>query len=237
MEVYFGNEVAPESFAWVVPFWQQGVAMAKIGVLSSKDAARYLTRFLHSPLVASRIRSGRIFRYPHRPVPVWPLLETFVDRVIAIGDAAGLTKPTTGGGVYYSLLSAELSAATIGEALDAGEGSARFLSRYQTAWRAAIGPEIRAGALFRAFASQLSDAQINEAFQLIMREPIDRLIRDHASFNWHRNIILALWRSPGVRGLLWRVLTKRGGQMIRAWQPSLDAYPAVRLPEESAAAD
>lgn len=237
VEVYFGNGVAPESFAWVVPFTRQGAAMAKIGVLASRDTVQYLTRFLRSPLVAPRVGSGRICPYQRRPIPVWPLSETFAERVLAIGDAAGLAKPTTGGGVYYSLLSAELAAATIDEALDSGDCSAGFLSRYQTAWRAVLGSEIRTGALFRTFASQLSDAQIDEAFQLVAREPMAGLIRDHAAFNWHKGVIMSLWRSAGVRGFLWRALMRRGSQMIGALRPSFEASPAIQLPEETAPAD
>jgi digeranylgeranylglycerophospholipid reductase len=237
VEVYFGNEVAPGSFAWVVPFTRQGVAMAKIGVLTSRDAVRYLTRFFQSPLVASRIRPGRVFQYLRRPMPVWPLSATFTDRMLVIGDAAGLAKPTTGGGIYYSLLSAELAAATIGEALDWGDGSARFLGRYQTAWRAVLESEIRTGMLFRTFASELSDAQIDEAFQLVARAPIAKLIRDHASFNWHKGIILALWRSSAMRGFLWRALMRRGGKMIGALRPSVQASAHIRFPDKRAAAD
>lgn len=237
VEVYFGNEVAPESFAWVVPFTRQGVAMAKIGLLASRNADQYLARFLRSPQVASKIRSGRIRPYLRRPVPVWPLAETFADRVVVIGDAAGLVKPTTGGGVYYSLLSAELAATTISEALEAEDGSARFLSRYQMAWRAALGSEIRTGALFRSFAATLSDAQIDEAFQLVSRESMSRLIREHASFNWHKGIILAFWRSAGARSFLWRALMRRGGQMLGALRPRFDASSDMQLPEESVATD
>lgn len=238
VEVYFGNEVAPGSFAWVVPFTRQGTAMAKIGVLASRDAVGYLTRFLRSPLVASRVRPSRIFQYLRRPIPVWPLSTTFADRMLVIGDAAGLAKPTTGGGVYYSLLSAELAAATIGEALDWGDSSTRFLGRYQTAWRAVLESEIRMGMLFRTFASELSDAQIDEAFQLVTRKPMAKLIRDHASFNWHKRIILALWSSSAMRGFLWRALMRRGGKMIGALRSPLQAYPPdMQLLEESAATD
>lgn len=237
VEVYFGNEVAPESFAWVVPVTHQGVTMAKVGVLASRNADQYLDRFLRSPQVASRVRSGGMSPYLRRPVPVWPLPETFADRLLAIGDAAGLAKPTTGGGVYYSLLSAELAATTVGEALDAGDGSARFLSRYQAAWRAALGSEIRAGTLFRTFASHLSDAQIDEAFQLVTREPMVRLIHDHASFNWHKHTILALWRSAGVRGFLWRAFMRRGGLMLGALRPRFDASSDMPLSEERAVID
>ena len=234
VEVYFGNEVAPESFAWVVPFTRNGMSRAKIGVLSSRDAEGYLTRFLRSPLVAPRVLSGTLCPYQRRPVPVRPLPKTFADRLLVVGDAAGLAKPTTGGGVYYSLLSAELAAATIGEALDADNFSARFLSRYQAAWRATLGSEIRAGTLFRSYASQLSDAQIDEAFQVVASEPVAQLIRDHAIFNWHKRIIFALWRSSGVRGFLLRALMRRGGRMVGVLRPSSKTLPSVDFSEESA---
>ena len=237
VEVYFGNEVAPESFAWVVPFTQQGMGMAKIGVLTSRDTGEYLTRFLRSPLVASRIRPDRIRPYLRRPIPVWPLSETFADHVLAVGDAAGLAKPTTAGGIYYGLVSAELAAATIGEALDSGDGSARFLSRYQTAWRAALGSEIRTGSLFRAVVSQLSDTQIDEAFQLVTREPMATLIHDHASFNWHKSVILALWRSSGARSFVWRALMRQGGRIVGALRPPVDAPSTIQPPEKRAAPD
>lgn len=237
VDVCFGNEVAPGSFAWVVPFTRHGVPMAKIGVLASREAPQYLARFLESPLVAPRVRPGWRAPYQRRPIPVWPLADTVGDRLLVIGDAAGLAKPTTGGGVYYSLLSAELAADTACRALADGDGSAKALRRYQTAWRAALGSEIRTGALFRTVASHLSDAQIDEAFHLITGEPMAGLIRDHAAFNWHKELILALWRSAAMRGFLWRALMRRGGRMIGAWRPSMKGYPGLELPEERAAAE
>src|SRR5574337_26982 len=237
VEVYFGNEIAPGSFAWIVPFLNNGTAMAKIGVLASGNAMQYLTSFLQLPVVASRVRSGAVCRYLRRPVAVWPLSETFGDRMLVIGDAAGLAKPTTGGGVYYSLLSAELASDTACGALSTGDCSSRFLSRYQTAWRTALASELRAGALFRGYASRFSDAQIDEAFQIIAAEPIARLIRDYASFNWHKGIIRALWSSSGVQGFLWRALLKRGGQIIGALRSPFKAPAAIRLSEEQAATD
>ena len=88
------------------------------------------------------------------------------------------------------------------------------------------------GGLFRTLASQLSDAQIDEAFQLITGEPMARLIRDHASFNWHKSMILALWRSSAMRGFLWRALMTRSGRIIGKLRPSMEAYHAMQFPEE-----
>ena len=210
VQLLFGNEVAPESFAWIVPFTRMGAPKAKIGLLSSGNAERYLASLLRSPLVASRVLPGLPCYYRRRPVPIRPIPKTFAERVLVIGDAAGLVKPTTGGGIYYSLLSAELAAATATEALTAGDYSARFLSRYQSTWQAALASEIRIGGLFRGYASQLSDAQIDEAFDLVASEEVAQLIRDHAIFNWHSPIIRAFWRSSSLRRFVWRSLVARG---------------------------
>ncbi|MBI3780112.1 MAG: NAD(P)/FAD-dependent oxidoreductase [candidate division NC10 bacterium] len=232
VEVYFGNEVAPGSFAWVVPFTRGGVPKAKIGLLSSRDAERYLARFLQSPMVAPRTLPNPQCAYRRRPVPIRPIPKTFAERVLVIGDAAGIVKPTTGGGIYYGLLTAELAAATATEAMNAGDFSARFLSRYQAAWQAALASEIRTGVLFRCFASQLSDAEIDEAFHMVASEQVGHLIRDHATFNWHKDVILALWRNANVRGFLWRSLVARGSRLVSPRLHRSDVAPAVRLSEE-----
>jgi len=58
------------------------------------------------------------------------------------------------------------------------------------------------------------DGEIDEAFQLASSDQVSRLIRDHATFNWHRAVILALWRSSTVRGFLWRSLAASGRRLI-----------------------
>jgi flavin-dependent dehydrogenase len=138
VEVYFGREVAPGSFAWIVPFRRGGASKARIGLLASRDAGGYLDRFLRSPKVASRVLPGRPWHYRRRPIPLRPIQRTYAERVLVVGDAAGIVKPTTGGGIYYGLLTAELAAATAEEALAAGDYSPGFLRRYQAAWQSAI---------------------------------------------------------------------------------------------------
>jgi flavin-dependent dehydrogenase len=229
VEVHFGQEVAPGSFAWIVPFRRGGASKARIGLLASRDAGGYLDRFLRSPKVASRTLPGRPWHYRRRPIPLRPIQRTYAERVLVVGDAAGLVKPTTGGGIYYGLLTAELAAATAEEALAAGDYSPGFLRRYQAAWQSAIASEIRAGSLFRCYASRLSDGQIDEAFQLAGTDQVARLIRDHATFNWHRALILALWRSSTVRGFLWRSLAAAGGRMVGAPLPRSDISLAADI--------
>ena len=52
-------------------------------------------------------------------LPLGAVGRTYGDRMLVIGDAAGLVKPTTGGGIHYSILSAALAADVAIEALAA----------------------------------------------------------------------------------------------------------------------
>jgi flavin-dependent dehydrogenase len=214
VEVYFGNSIAPGSFAWIVPLKRHDRWRARIGLMTDKDADRHLRRFLQSQFVAPRLQDSEPERFRRRPIPLTPLARTFSERVLVVGDAAGLTKPTTGGGIYYSLLSAELAATVAQQALAVRDYSARFLSQYQRAWKAQLGSELRWGSWFRRHAERLTDAEIGEAFQLAAGAPLDRLIREWATFNWHSGLIQALARDRQVRRFLLRVLLERSLRFI-----------------------
>lgn len=98
VEVYFGNSVAPGSFAWVVPLRRNGQPRARIGLMTDKDADGHLLRFLQSKSIASRLGDGMLGRFRRRPIPLAPLARTFGERVLVVGDAAGLTSPPRVGG-------------------------------------------------------------------------------------------------------------------------------------------
>ena len=66
-----------------------------------------------------------------RMLPLASVKRTYADRVLAVGDAAGLVKPTTGGGIYYSVVSGEIAADVLGTQLAANDLSAAALREYE----------------------------------------------------------------------------------------------------------
>jgi flavin-dependent dehydrogenase len=226
IELYFGTRVASGSFAWVVPFRRDGQTKARIGLMATKEAEPAFARFLQSQPVASRIGAARPVRFRRRPIPVTPLSQTFAHRTMVVGDAAGLTKPTTGGGIYYSLLSAELAAETARQALSREEYAAEHLSQYQRAWQTHCGREFWWGRWFRRRAERFTDAQIDEAFQLVARSSLTHLIHQRATFNWHGGLIQALVRDKDVRQFLLRVALNNGPSWARWVGGKLSCVPA-----------
>jgi flavin-dependent dehydrogenase len=128
--------------------------------------------------------------------------------VLVVGDAGGFTKPMTGGGIFYSLLTATLAAETLVEASQRERFDAAFLARYERRWQDRLGPELQVAAWMRDLASRLTDADISTLLRALMRRDIQRFIRATARFNWHAELVLALLQHRDLMGVLFRALVR-----------------------------
>lgn len=205
LEVHVGRRVAPEGFAWLVPIRRGAEARLKAGVLLRGDARAHLGAFLARPAIASRIRviHGEPIR---RLLPVAPVSKSYANRMVAVGDAAGLTKPVTGGGIFYSLLSAEFAAEILVEALAADDLSAARLARYESRWRERLMPEIRASRWFRRLLVNLADHEWDRFVEALASGDVQSVIKRTAKFNWHSPLIVSMLKQPGIKAILLRSL-------------------------------
>lgn len=205
LEIHLGRQVAPEGFAWLVPVRRGERDRLKAGVLVRGDARSRLRNFLGQPDVAPRLVAApgdAVLRL----LPVAPIRRTYARRTLLVGDAAGLTKPVTGGGIFYSLLSAALAAETLEETLAADTLGTRHLARYEARWRQRLGRELRTGSWFRHLLANLTDRDLDAFVRALGSDDVRAVIDRTAKFNWHRNVILALVRQPGIKSLLLRSL-------------------------------
>jgi geranylgeranyl reductase family protein len=186
-EVYLGNAVAPGSFGWLVPL---AGSRAHVGIATRKKLNGHLPEFLTSLQKAGKVR-GAIKKPQNWGIPVKPLPKTYAARVLVAGDAAGLAKPTTGGGIYYALLSGEIAAKTAGGAIATGDFSARRLKEYERGWKAVLGRELRIGYLARVLYEVLGDRQIDSLLDSILTKDVqgDLLASEDFSFDWHSVLI------------------------------------------------
>ena len=206
IEVHLGCGTAPGGFAWVVPFERHGRPFNRVGILCDNGAASRFGEFT----ARVRTRHGASAEWPAarlRVLPLAPVPKTYTNRVVAVGDAAGLVKPTTGGGIYYGLVSGAIAADVLDGALRDDQLSESRLKQYETAWRARLGAEIRTGLAFRSIVSKLNDRAIDSLVELARSDGIVPLLKQTADFNWHRRSALTLLRHAQFRriilGSLW----------------------------------
>jgi flavin-dependent dehydrogenase len=132
-------------------------------------------------------------------LPLAPVTRTWSTRVVAVGDAAGLVKATTGGGIYFGLLSGKIAAEVLGSALREDRLTASRLREYERRWRARLWPEMRAGLAFRIMATRLNDRAIDAVIELARVDGIVPLLKQTADFNWHGAAARSLLRNPSFR--------------------------------------
>src|SRR5439155_9661105 len=135
VEVMFGRRLAPGGFAWAVPVNRGDRRFVRIGVMCYADAGKYFARVLDHVAPHWGITRPACAQPRQKILPLQPLARTVADRILAVGDAAGIVKPTTGGGIYYSLVSASLAADALRTALDRDDLTAAAGAPYVSAWR------------------------------------------------------------------------------------------------------
>ena len=206
VEMHFGSEIAPKGFAWAVPVKRSYGTFARIGVMADADAGEYFSRML------ARVRERWSVAVPdtlnprRRMLPLGGVRRSYGDRVLAVGDAAGLVKPTTGGGIYYSVVSGEIAGEVLHAALAGNDLSAAALRDYERRWRARFQSEFKAQLALRFVAQRMRDTDIDALFDLAKTDGILPLVRQTARFNQHRDFILALLRhQPARRALFGRL--------------------------------
>jgi flavin-dependent dehydrogenase len=206
VELYFGREIAPKGFGWVVPVVRGQRTFARVGVMCEQDAPTHFERLADHVTPRWQLDREQTPKPRQKILPLAPIPRTYGDRLLAVGDAAGLVKPTTGGGIYYSLVSAALAADVLSQALREDDLSAERLAPYEQQWRDRFQDEFQAQITLRLFAHRMTDEDIEQLFELARTDGVMPIVRRTATFNRHRQLILALLKHPPVRQLLLRRL-------------------------------
>ena len=223
VEVYLGHQVAPGFFSWLVPT-APGRALA--GLLVRRQATSHLAEFIdwhwREGKITDVIRESSCWGIPLRP-----LRRTYRDRVLVVGDAAGQVKPTTGGGIYYSLLASEIASQTLSEALSEGDLSADTLSRYQHRWKKVLSQELEVGYSARRLFEALNDQQISSLVHQAGANGTgaDLVNSPELSFDWHSRTIGKVMGHPVLGGAL-RLINPLLARLARPADPAF-SLPAV----------
>ena len=157
VELWFGSDVSPKFFAWVVP---ENENIARIGLATDKNAGNYYEEFLkkrignfEKPNVGGIIRFGVMER-------------TSSDRVMVVGDAACQVKPYSGGGIIFGLIASRICADATMKALKEKDFSSKFfLENYDKVWKSKLESAIKRGITVNNILSK-KDSTVNKIMKV-----------------------------------------------------------------------
>ena len=126
---------APRFFAWRIPRGEAGVEYG-LAAPPGTEVPALFDRLTDAYGVSTDRRcSGAI--------PIGPPRRTTTDRVFLLGDAAGQTKPFTGGGILYGMRAADVAARVVDPT------DPDTVAAYESGWREELAREIRLGKWLR----------------------------------------------------------------------------------------
>lgn len=172
-QFFTGNDVAPGGYVWIFP---KGEKTANVGIgiggdRGGKPGIRpkdYLDRF-----VQKHFPDGKTIELIAGGVSICrPLDCTVADGLMIVGDAARVSDPLTGGGIYGALYTGKVAAEVGIDALAQGNVSKGSLMKYDETWRASY----LGKALERNY-------QIKEVFVKLTDDDLNAIIHSVAKLN------------------------------------------------------
>lgn len=206
LEMYSGEAIAPGFFAWVIP---SGFGTHRIGLWSTAD--RLNGRSIEScyqDLLDHDLWKDRfsdiqeIARYCG-PVPSGMIKKTVKQRVMLLGDAAGMAKPTTGGGIGPGFHQIQCILSPLVEAImndNLSDANLRAITKKP--WEAMKKEQDRARALRNLLVSDCSDKKLDQHFMNFAHPDTLQLINEVGDIEKPVPLGMALIRNvPAFRPL------------------------------------
>lgn len=165
---YLGNKIAPEGYVWIFPKGERS-ANVGIGISPNKCGPGRRPKDFLDRFVADHFPYGKPIECIVGGVPVCKPLEcTVADGLMVVGDAARVSDPLTGGGIYNSMFTGKLAAEVASSCLARGDISRESLQAYDERWRKSkMGKAIDRNYKIKEFFITLSDEKLNALIKSI----------------------------------------------------------------------
>ena len=178
LDMYTGSAISPGFFAWAIPSGDT----TRIGTWSKPDlmggnsCEQLLDRLRAEPNWKDRFSGCEEVGRFCGPIPCGLVRKPMSERVVLFGDAAGLCKPTTGGGIGPGFKQVELLVPILLECLESDDFSESSVTEVIGMMEPMRRDQNRARALRDAFLTQMSDDELDEVFEVWSRPEVTELI-------------------------------------------------------------
>ncbi len=202
VNVYLGSKFSRGFFGWAAP----AEDLSRIGTAGfglSREKFMKINEGMGDPSKIT-ITGG--------PIPISTLKRTYGNRVLLVGDAGGIVKPLSGGGIYTGMISGQKAAEALIKGFEHNDFSRSFLKTYEDMWKSYIGKELRRDLKIQKMFAKISDASFVELGRRLSNPKITHIINNLGDIDYPSRVVFnVLLRSPGIlRHVLFPVRDKFG---------------------------
>ncbi len=205
VHLFFDTQLAKNFFAWVIPL---SAHSARVGLATAhKQAPRALDKFIKKCPLTKGVKIEK--RYGGIVYSGGPVASTISRRFVNIGDAAGQTKATTGGGVVAGGACAIMAASSIYRSLKDGHYNHTELQHYERTWKRSWGRQLQLMSLLRRLVNTLDNNELDYLFTSLQHSKVRQIIEHEGDIDRQGRVIIAAVKSPILlRSVVRLLLTK-----------------------------
>ncbi len=206
VELYQDQRFAPGFFSWIIPIDRN---TAKVGLAStSVPASNYLNSFISNhPVAKLKLSDAKTIQRMNGAIPLGSYIKkTYTDNALVVGDAAGQTKPTTGGGVIFGGIAAQFAGKIASTAIKHNRCDKRFLAQYSRLWKGELRFNLSIMKIIRKYLNGLTDKEIDKLFNILNKPKLRNLISEKGDVDDQKQVVYRLL----LELRLWPFLVKTG---------------------------
>ena len=180
LDMYTGASIAPGFFSWAIPTGETTRlgTWTKASLMGGTSSEEFMSRLMEDKNLNSRFTDcSEVARFCG-PVPSGIVRRPMRERVALFGDAAGICKPTTGGGIGPGFKQVDMLVPLLSNAIsenDLGEVRMKVLSSKLKQMKR---DQRKKRALRDAFLTEMNDAELEDIFSVWARPEVTDLINE-----------------------------------------------------------
>ena len=180
LDMYTGSDISPGFFAWVIPSGDT----ARVGVWSQtkyigeRSCEELLNELMNNSRWSFKFKDCKEVGRFVGSVPSGILKNTTSTRVALFGDAAGICKPTTGGGIGPGFAHIDIIVDDFIDLIRENKLDATSLSKIDKKIDKMRKSQTRARALRDAFLSHSTDEELEEIFKVWAKPDVIKMINE-----------------------------------------------------------
>ena len=180
LEMFTGEDIAPGFFAWAIPNGDtHRIGMwSRAEDLEGRSCEELLNNLMTKSRWAYKFEDCKEIGRFCGPIPAGVVPRPVQDRVLLIGDAAGLAKPTTGGGIGPGMAQVDLIVDELNQMILKNKLAKKVLIKVTKKYAKAKKEFERIRSLRDFFVSSRSDEELEEIFKIFSKPEVIKLINE-----------------------------------------------------------
>lgn len=180
LDMYTGSSIAPGFFSWAIPTGETTRlgTWTKASLMGGMSSEQYMSRLMGDPTLNSRFSDcSEVGRFCG-PVPSGIVRRPLRERIALFGDAAGICKPTTGGGIGPGFKQVDLLVPLLSKAISDNDLSDNRMKSIASKLKEMKRDQRKKRALRDAFLTEMDDDELERIFAVWARPEVTDIINE-----------------------------------------------------------